>query len=121
MFDDASFAHDDDDIGEFQHRGPVGHHHGGVVVADLVDAVDDGLFVAEIEGRGGLVDQEQGCFFRQGAGDAHPLAFPAGKLAAQFTHRCVPACGCPIQERGQHGGVGNVIEVGLVEFGVDGQ
>lgn len=83
MLDDASVVESADGVGD-AHDGVhlVGDEHDCQTqfVPDLGQEFQDGVGGGRVESGGGLVRQQHRRLQRQGAGDAHALALPAGEL-----------------------------------------
>src|SRR5690606_23763309 len=58
-----------------------GHHHGGPQGVDVPEEVEDPALCLVVQVAGRLIGEQDERVVRQGAGDGHPLALPAGQLA----------------------------------------
>ena len=60
----------------------------------------------DVDGAGGVVEDQDGRVDQQGAGDGDPLALPAGERVAPLAHHGVVPVGQPIDETGGTGRLG---------------
>ena len=68
----AAFQHEDP-VG-IGHRGqPMGDDDGGPAPSQTVQSLMHELFGGEVQARGGLVQNQDGCILQEGAGDGYPL------------------------------------------------
>ncbi len=95
--------HDQDLVGVDDGGQAVGDHQGGVVGGDAPQGGLDGLLGARVQGRGGLVEDQDGGIFEDHPGDGHPLLLAARQLQSAFAHRGVIALGRGLDELVQVG------------------
>ena len=93
------------DSSVLEHQNMPGIHHGAQAVADndgallrarlaqLVQMLQDAGFGLRVDGRQGIVQQQQRCFCQQGAGNRHALALSARQRNPLLPDRCVIALG----------------------------
>lgn len=84
---------------------PVSHHDGGPPLHDPVERLLDHPLRLDVEGAGGLVEQQDGRVFDDGSSDGHALLLAAGEL-----HPSLADLGrVPFRERADEGvGVGEL-------------
>ena len=89
---DAAFD-DDDEVGVADGAEAVGDGDDGPALHEFFEGVDDEFFGFAVEGRGGLVEQEDGTVADHDTGDADALTLASGEGEAALPDRGVVAEG----------------------------
>ncbi len=90
---DAAGFEDDDAGGAADGGEAMGDEEGGAALHEVRERGLDVGFAFGVEGAGGLVEDEDGGVFEDGAGDGEALAFAAGETHAFFADDGVVALG----------------------------
>ena len=81
-FDDAARLHHEDGVGVADGGEPVGDDEAGAAGAQVGHGVLDEGLGAGVDGRGGLVEDEDRRLGEEGAGDGEELAFAGAEVGA---------------------------------------
>ena len=90
-FDDAAFVEDDDGVGVADGGETVSDDDGGAAAHDGFEGLLDGAFAFGVEGGGGFVEDEDGCFAEDGACYGEALSLAAGEVEATVADEGVVA------------------------------
>ena len=88
-FHNLSFVQHTDFISIADGGQAVGNSDGGAVLHQVLQRLLHHLFRFRVEGGGRFVQNQDGRVLQDGAGDAHPLALPAGQFAAPVAYHGV--------------------------------
>ena len=110
--DDAAALHDDNAVGVADGGQAVGDDDHGAVAAQLDQGVLDGPLGLVVEGRGGLVEEQDGRVAQKGPGNGNALALATGELAAIGADPGGEAVGQLVDELHGVGGTGGGDDVG---------
>ncbi|GJC95043.1 hypothetical protein ColKHC_03869 [Colletotrichum higginsianum] len=111
LLDDASLVEDVDDVGLLNGAEAMGDGNGGAALGGLVEGGLDDVLRLGIEGRRGLVQQQDLGVADEGAGDGDALLLAAGEQGALASDDGVEALGHRHDE---------VVDVGLAAGELDG-
>ena len=90
---DPAGVHQDDPVGELERAEAVGDQEGGAVAGELLDRLADQGLVLDVDGAGGLVEDQDGRVAEHGAGQGDPLPLAAGEAEAALADDRVVAVG----------------------------
>jgi len=85
-FHQAALVQDQDDIGPADRGETMGDDEGGPAAEEPAQGLLDQAFAFRVQGRGGLVQDQDAGILQNGPGYGHPLALAAGEGQASFPH-----------------------------------
>ena len=107
----VKLAENNDLVGIPNRRQAVGNHNHGAAAGEFLHDGGDRRLVFAVEGRGDLVEQQNGGVFNKGARNGNPLAFAARQLQTALPHLGVP----PVWQGRDHlvesGGAGSGLQL----------
>ena len=113
---DATVFEQCDTVGQGDGREAVGHHQGGAAGQQALEGLVDDLLNMDVDGAGGVVEQEDGRVDEQGAGDGDPLTLATRQGVAPLSDHGVIALGEPRDEPvgiGCRGGGDDLLAAGI--------
>ena len=90
---DPAVVDQDDPVGELDRAQAVGDQEGGAAPGELLDRLADQGLVLDVDGAGGLVEDQDGRVAEHGPGQGDPLPLAAGEAVAALADDGVVALG----------------------------
>src|SRR4051794_22505440 len=103
---DPAGVHQHDAIGELERAEAVGDEEGGAVAGEFLDGLADQGLVLDVDGAGGLVEDQDGRVAEHGAGQGDPLALATGEAEPALADDRVVAVGQTCDELVRIGAAG---------------